>query len=312
MALLSFEIPDNPVERIAWLEQQLVSSSLAKLVAELEAVHGRRRGPTLQTVLGPTLPAVLRDGLTVLRGDQLLTLLTHPRLLLGLQEQILESGGPYWDRLVEQQQSRALGHTWARVMQHLPVPMTALSPAPPHEAPRPTPEAMPTTAAPSRTYAAVAGWTVALALCLLVGLLSSGVVPWLGPQPDGPLVAWGWAKPGALPQDVPAKEYLEVLAAGGAAWGDKVPQTQAELRNRLLEFRLGCSELLLSEHRPLAAADRQWLHDKCKEWIGRIESHLADLETGREVAIVRQEADATVADLVAHLRQRAASQAAVG
>src|SRR4051794_23301158 len=97
MTVELLEIPDDTQALPRWLENQLVGTDLAALVAQLEAVHGASTaGTSLDEVLGGSRASVLRDGLGGLKSDQLRKLLVNSRLLLDLQEALLLEGGPYW------------------------------------------------------------------------------------------------------------------------------------------------------------------------------------------------------------------------
>ena len=112
MNLIALEIPDDPALLPVWLEEHVVGTNLAALVAELEAVHGQHGGGpglSLDQVLLGHREAVVARGLKVLPADRLRTLLRRPRLLLDLQELVLASGGPHWlDRA-----ARAIEHVQA-------------------------------------------------------------------------------------------------------------------------------------------------------------------------------------------------------
>ena len=63
------------------------------------------------------------------------------------------------------------------------------------------------------------------------------------------------------------------------------------LARRIAGLRQGCLVLILSPHRPLSAADRTWLVDKCRTWAARLDDHLAAVESGRDPLVVRGEVD---------------------
>ena len=116
---------------------------------------------------------------------------------------------------------------------------------------------------------------------------------------------WGWSRPGALADDLPPAVYLDRLADAAGEWFKKRPADPIALARRIGEFRQGCSLLILSPHKALAAQDRAWLVDKCRAWAAKLDAHLAALEGGASAAQVRDDADATINKLIAALRDRA-------
>lgn len=116
---------------------------------------------------------------------------------------------------------------------------------------------------------------------------------------------WGWNRAGA-PEPRDAKAYLDTLAAGAQEWFKKKPEARADLAQRIVEFRQGCSKLILAEHRLLAQADKSWLVRRCKGWAGQIDRHLTDLEAGKDASEVRKDIDDTVNRITEALEARAA------
>jgi hypothetical protein len=109
---------------------------------------------------------------------------------------------------------------------------------------------------------------------------------------------------------VTRKQYLTALADGAEQWRGKRPDTPQALAQRINEFRQGCSQLILADHKPLAPGDRNWLVDKCHLWASKLDVDLAALENGKDVLAVRAEVDQMVDKLVKTLRDRAAQPAA--
>ena len=58
MNLIALEIPEDPALLPGWLEEHLVSTDLAALVAELEAVHGQHGGEPVPS-LDEALPVIV-------------------------------------------------------------------------------------------------------------------------------------------------------------------------------------------------------------------------------------------------------------
>jgi hypothetical protein len=324
MRLIALEIPDDATDLPGWLEDRLVGLDLSALVAELEAVHGRGAGSagpplSIDTILGKEREAVLAHGLASLPADRLRQLLRHPRLLLDLQELILSSGRPYWHRRAESalerdptsEQQAAIDRDWAwlaaNVIEDAPKSapardqtvqaFAAINPA--QQRPR------------SRWRSHSLAWLAAAAAVLLAFFT---VYRWPGRDqkanvPPGDLVAspsaWGWNRSDALPQDLPRDAYLNHLADAAHSWFNKRPEDRTALAQRITEFRQGCTVLIQSPHKPLPAADRTWLVDKCRAWATKLGTHLAELESGQAVIKVRDEADETINKLITALRERA-------
>src|SRR5207247_1871657 len=103
--------------------------------------------------------------------------------------------------------------------------------------------------------------------------------------------SWGWSKPDALPTGVAAADYMTKLAEAADEWFKQRPGDSRELAKRIGEFRQGCSQLLLAEHKSLPLDERVWLINRCKTWATKLDQHLADVEAGRPVAQVLDQTD---------------------
>jgi hypothetical protein len=318
MRLIALDIPDAASDLPGWLEGHLTGPELAALVAELQAVHGHAANTSpplsLETILGSQRDAVLARGLESLPPDRLRQLLRHPRLLLDLQDLIVSAGGAYWQERArssfdepDASDERAVldrGWEWLKAnvidaSERGSADRTSL----PFTAPRARRQ-------PTRrrwgllALSALATAAAAVALVVFLPLITDRG----GPRPVGPgavASGWGWNRPDALPQDLSAPAYLEHLADGAQEWYKKRPDDQLALANRLREFRQGCTVLIASPHRPLAAADRTWLIEKCRAWAAKLDTHLADLDSGQSVGKVRSDADDTINKLITALRERA-------
>ncbi len=292
MKLVALEIPDDPALLPGWLESHLVNTDLAALVAELEAVHGEQPGGlSLADVLRDRRDAVLSRGLAALPADGVKTLLRNPRLLLELQELILTEGGPCWlDGAAEAASKQDdLERAWNRLND--PPPQTSRAAVLPG-------------APPSRRVVPLARWIAIFAAAAAI-VLGVFLVERRPGSDQGAASGWGWSRPGALAGDLPPAVYLDRLADAAGEWFKKRPDDPIALARRIGEFRQGCSVLILSPHKPLAAQDRTWLVEKCRAWAARLDAHLAALEGGASAAQVRDEADATINKLIAALRERA-------
>ncbi len=298
------EILDDPAQLPVWLEGQLMGESLRALVSDLSAVHGHppEVRPALETVLGDDVEEVRQTGLSALRAEQLRLFLTHPALLWDLQEDVLIHGGEYWEhRFAEaslSEEQLASGLQWLK---------TALSASSLDSV---SPRQISREALPASSVSAKPAWycrpsfvslVTAAGVLLAVFVLDTLVIP-----PAQPTVAsWGWEKPGALPQNVSADVYLIQLAEAAEDWFNKRPETRKELARRILQFRQGCSTLILSKHQPLVPEDERWLIEKCQEWAAKLDGHLTALEASSVVREVREAADETIRKLITALRERA-------
>jgi hypothetical protein len=278
MNLIVSTIPEDPAAQAVWLERQIVGLELDRLVAELSAVHGMPAALlSVETVLAGYLDHIHNAGLSGLPRDLLRNLLIQPALLLQLQEQILLHGGPYWDDRARDNADVAAVVERGRVA--LPGQKRTLS---------------------SPWY--FQPWVLSLATAALV-LVAVGL--WIVQRPAAPVsTAWGWDRPGALPEQASSAAYLNALADAAGDWFAKRPATPPALARRIGQFRQGCSTLILAPHTPLKEADRKWLVERCRAWSGKFDRYLTDLEAGKDVIAVRDEMDATVEQLVKALRQR--------
>jgi hypothetical protein len=153
-------------------------------------------------------------------------------------------------------------------------------------------------------------WTVAWAVAATV--LAMALAMRQVPPPVGELVvptnAWGWVRPGAFPSHAPRTEYLNHLADAAEEWFQSRPDRADLLALRIGVFRQGCSLLILSDHPPLDAADREWLNENCRAWSARFDGYLIALEAGGDLFVIGRQADRTVETIEASLRARARSK----
>lgn len=299
MSSVLLEIPDDLQKRPAWLDRQLAGTQLPELVAELSAVHSDElpQMRSLADILGSASQAVLDQGLSALPPDRLHDLLRHPEQLMILQERILVDGGPYWRELLTR--SPELTEITCRGW-------TQLQSAIENEAPASEgPPVIPFDAAQSRTRRAFlipASIAAALATGFFIGF---GTFRWQANQQPVAAKGWGWNSPVVFTAKLPADEYLRSVADSASEWFNRRPEQRAELAARVLQFREGCTRLILAKHEPLLPEDRAWLLERCRVWSKAFDGHLADLENGTPIATVREQADQTVNKLITALRSRA-------
>jgi hypothetical protein len=293
MKLMCLTLPDQVDQLAAWLEGQLVGLHLAELAAELRAVHGDAAGPPLAEILRGREPQVLTEGLRGLSRRRLRLLLQHPDRLLELQTLVLAEGGPYWN--VVAAEDAELNDLFRRGEQQLV-----------DSAVVPRPEPVPI---PWYRWPAVVSLATAAAVLLAVWL----GLPYLVPKPilpGPPSVGWGWAKTEPPQGEVNAAAYLNRLADGAQEWFKRRPEDRMALARRILEFRQGCSTLIVGEHPPLADRDREWLVQQCRDWAKQFDEQLRTLEGGADVLAVRHAMDKVAEEIVQALRERALRQGA--
>jgi hypothetical protein len=297
MTPVILELPNDVADWPKWLERQLVGLRLSEFVEELELIAGPQAAPPpLDALLGAQASQVLARGLSALNEAQLRALLKHPRLLLELQERVLIDGGGYWSTVERSEgHQRATAKSWKK----LEAALGASAPRPGTSAPAGE------SAPPARRSRRLAPWLATAAAVAIVG-----VTIWML-RPDPAPTGWGWDRPGALAVDLPADRYLAHLADGANEWFNSQPGSAEALAQRLREFRRGCDALIGAPHAPLATADRDWLVERCRVWSGKLDAHLADLESQtKPLDQVRTEADETVRKLMQAIRERAAAAAA--
>jgi hypothetical protein len=299
MNLQALDIPEDPAQLPAWIERQLTGFDLARLVAELTAVHGAAQGstPDLDDVLGKHKWLILTQGLGVLPADRLREFLRHPRLLLDLQELVFREGGAYWSETAPDAEHGSRIERGAGRLQ------TFLAGQEPRAA-------VTTPLRPRRRWYQ-RSWAASLATAAAL-LAAFAAYEHLRPQPAPIIerlppdaVAWGWNKPAAMANDATPAAYLNQLADEAGEWFHKRPTEAAELAQRISEFREGCSRLIFAAHRPLPPQERQWLVENCRTWGRKLDKKLVALESGQNVLEVRDETDALIQELMGALREQA-------
>jgi hypothetical protein len=296
-ALHTFEIPEDDVRLANWLESMIAGPHLGDFVSELEVLRQAGAGKglppqtTLDEILGNRLDAVCAKGLAAVPPTSLRRLFRQPQLLIDLQERVLSEGSAYWDRKLGEstELSRATEVGWQRLLD-LPIWGPSVVSRP---------DRQPQTR-PVRWFAA--GFAAAAAAAFMVVFIGEHLP---GPSPVA-TTGWGWNRPDAFPQDVTRAQYFRALADAGAEWRNKRPDTPQSLAKRINEFREGCSQLILAEHRSLTPADRKWLKEHCQTWSKALDEQLTALESGKPVTSVRDQVDGIADRLTKALADRAA------
>lgn len=288
MSLTAFDLPEETQALRQWLVTQLTSADLSSVVAQLAAVHtDQDQGLMLETVCGEQWQSILQNGLSELTQTQLQQLLTHPYLLLELQERLLLEGGEFWQKhFLNQNDDSEITKGKLALQEQL-------------NSESPSPETVQQTADYQRTSfrkIAALGLVSAALICVAV---------FLNQQPAAP-TGWGWNRPGALTADVPADQYLNQLADSANEWFKKPTETKAALITRLTQFRKGCETLINAPHPQLSPEDRTWLIERCQVWAGKLDTQIVALQTGKtDLKTADADADALVNKLIKALRTRA-------
>lgn len=299
MTLLVVDIPEPAAELKSWLERHIVSDLLGNLVSELIAIHGdsgetyKAAAQHLEQLLGGQQSVVIERGLGVLDAEKLQQLLSRPRLLFALQELVFVEGGQYWLELLGAApfDQGIQAETKRRVLRDISIELAV-------PVPTALPVAAPTVQLAIRRTLFSRPWFASILTAALVLIAVFVALP--TPEQDVARVTWGWDKPGALPENVSRRMYLTTLAAGAQQWFNpnaKVDTPQA-LARRIIQFRQGCSTLILAEHSRLAQVDRDWLVERCQIWAKALDGHLADIEAGKPIDNVRQAANTTIQKLI--------------
>lgn len=293
MRLLSLDVPDEHDALARWLEDRLTGLELRDLIVELESIReDTGRQLSLAEVCGEDLPKALQSGLACLSEATLRSLLRYPETILKLQERILVDGGEYWSTgTVPSSRRRTIDAGW--IVLERAIAAEPAQPTSDSAIDRPN----------RRRLISLAG--AAIAATLLAGIV------WINlPETDDD--DWGWSRPGALTADLSGPRYLNHLADAAGEWFTRPRDSRQALEQRLLEFRSGCVALLASVHPQLNATDREWLLERCRSWVGQIDSRLAEIKTEAALEEVTASADATVGVLVDALRRRASATEIAG
>jgi len=287
MRLRILDIPDDPQILPAWLERSLVGLELGDLIAELDAVH---EAPTddlsLDDVLGSQRADVLESGLGVLNADQISSLMTHPRLLFDLQEEVLIHAASFWSALQKDNDelTAVIDRDWQRLQEPLAEAETTSNLATGCSTVVEPISGRDALERPLRKTMTFRSWSAVCAVILLVGI---GIGLFLR-QP----VTSGWSSPGALVQrDHPAATFAQ-LAKAASSYIEATRSTPAELQHEIERFVRDCErvrqltlpELAAIPHPDSDLPDSQiatyadWLNVKCEAWSGKAQTVLTALQ----------------------------------
>lgn len=323
MSLLIFDMPDEPQQLRTWLEQQLAGVRLRQVVSELTGVHGPEETRlTLDEACGSELSNILKHGMANTSSDIIRRLLTHPRLLLELQDRISLDGGEYWlDVPISDEHQSAVDRGWERLHAEFPELSTTGGLDKAAAAPNTSATTQPTKTAASSTDV----WgnprqssrrlivRVAFVTCGL--LLAVGIGVLLRPAPVG------WDSPGRLTADRSPSQVFSELAEASTSYIESSRSTPEELEREIERFIHDCQQVQNLDLPDLAAIkhpDRDapdsgistyadWLRIKCKAWEDKANGVLTAFRDG---SIDQATADAQYTEIVKKLKVALEKQAA--
>jgi hypothetical protein len=310
VTLHSLTVPDDTAELPDWLERQLMAPDFGTFIAELSALF-----PTIPGIDPPRhlldkwQTVALTDGLRPIPPNVLTQLLKHPQLLAALQERIALDGGTYWDAVSDRSdQLRAPFERGRQALDQMLAADTASKLTNTANSIDRASRADPKPANWGHGWGykswAVISTGVAASLAVAVGILALRQPQ--APTIPKPQIAWGWAKPGGLADDLSnPKDYLNKLAANVEEWSLYRPSDPTNLGVRIAEFRTGCTRLIHSPYAQLTPADKAWLLEHCRTWAKELDGQLQALDRGADALAVRASVDETVRSVTAALREKA-------
>lgn len=292
MTIHLLQIPSEPADWAAWLEDYFPSGRLGELVHELKLVQNSAEDATttnlLSDILNPEqLESVRQSGLAGLPTAQVQQLIANPESLLELQETLLSQGSDYWDPKFKESD---LHQTAESIRQRIDSEISAAAVSG-VEGGHSTQNMQPTSS--RRTLIAVLVTTAA-------GVL--GLMFWPASQDAGSGRVLGQA--GLVSNDVDSSSaYLNRLADAGATWFDHRPDNKEELAILLSEVSNDCQLLIDAPHEALSESEREWFVTKCQNWKTKFDETLASLNTDTiSFTDAQSAADAIMTKLVAVVR----------
>lgn len=323
MTTMLLNMPEDRVHLLLWLERALFSPQLPRLVAELKGIHGvSAQHLSLPEALSSHAQNILESGLGTVPTLVLTRLLQQPDLLPELRDWVLESGGSYWDSI---ESADDLSSATQRIVEHVRTSVGSKSiVAGQHQ---------------SLTKGIVLFLAMAASVTILViwhrsqldritqilaqtnqaneqlqrdnDMLQQRLASVAVPKPPPLAGGWGFARGEDLARLDGDGARLTKLSGLALEWNKKQPQNRTELAKRLLEFRQGCSQLLLNPP-PLTKPHQVWFAARCGDWASSIEQHLHALEVGADFSKALEEARALSADIATELAERAKAAATSG
>jgi hypothetical protein len=308
-----FELPELHNDQVRWLEQEIIGAGFSPFVAEVAAVHGTSNDSTWLT--DQQLDAACQSGINSLEPSDFKRLLASPAELLRLRGRVLEKGGEYWTDLINRSStvdSQTIDAGWHQFTE-LRQTKKNLNPARTNAQPS-------SNSMVGKITWAIAASVATAAACLLFLQPPANSISKVNPKNNDQATAtlnpderqansaWGFEKfSNQLPTATPDRqEYLNQLATAAETWSNKRADSPQALANRLLEFRKGCSMIMLASH-PLPKSDQVWLKDRCQSWARALNKHIEAVELGGSVEEITASVDSTVVRIAAALRGRADS-----
>lgn len=329
MKLLIFNLPTDPNLIPDWLEQQIVGTSLAQLIAELSAVHGGPPHQKLRDICGSSHQNLLQVGLRALSEFQIQQLLQNPTALGELQEDGFVGGYPYWTRLAESSrassladlllQSRFLPHSLLDSPTDAGLTRRTAPELPNLTEPRPGQESSPSSAIDGIQPLEMPEGSVSrppqgvkrgrLILALAPAIVAATALFLLLPA-NSSSAPWGFQRPGLVTAQMSESELFSSLATASGEWFAQDRSTLPALRRSLVEFSAGCNALIAAPLPQLSPEKRELLREKCRTWQRDADALLAQLEAPTPaLAEVRKSSDALMTRLGNALRRQLRPQA---
>ena len=295
---LALELPEDHSLWATWLDHQVVGPDLRLLVRQWELLAGVNSELSpgesweqrLVAQFTDQLPKILAIGLGALSSDELQRFLRQPRLLLALQEQVLMSGGPYWERLYRSEMhlddsARSSSKVRAAVRETAQPAVTKehqveVSPSLDRNS----------TPTPSRSSLRT--------VLMLAAVAASALIAVVYLQPGTKSRFFG--RTGLVGSTLEGREFTKSLAVAIRDDWD-ADSSDAEFRNQLRSLRDSCERLLAADLHQLSPDVAQDLKTRCRKWQASFSEMLDALDTGRPVSKVRLEANQLVDRLVAVL-----------
>lgn len=276
MSLLTFDLLNGQTDVVVWLENQLTGENLPDVVAELVGWNvSPSQAASLNELLGDQVSQILDVGLTEAQARKLLS---APRLLIELQEQICVKGGAYWQNAgaigesgfssgmgtsIPPNLDRVLGFLESQVPE---IPVSEI----------PVSEVKQSNHRPNRS--GILRWAPQLlAMVLLIGfaalLFNRGGEVKTALNND-----WGLNDLKQLREISNGPDFLDSVAVAMSDWNRKPPVDAREGAIRIQQLIDGCQNLIAAEElarSPLDPESQKWLHTKCTAWIGKFSEELA-------------------------------------
>ena len=299
------EMPESPAHLSRWLDRAIVGGNLLSLVDELSVIHRAADDEVavdqVREWLGDSYAAVMDRGLGAIDQSRLKHLLTHPNMLISLQELVLLDGGGYWNDLMVEvpvatavhEVSTGQGSTRWFLLSFVPVALAASLVFF---------VAYDTDRAPEQLEPKV--------LRDVAVMRGGGEDIGLGPT-NGDEV-WGWSRPSLLdginsPDEVPSRladalsEWFDLSAAAGS-------DVQV-LTLRANELWAGCEQLSSQAFDGMASDLRQRILDVISPFQQKLEGALRNLDTAATVsgeasaaAAAQESIDSSVRETIDALR----------